>query len=167
MIANTKIKSENNYKKLYKAACASKTKNVLETRIRLSDFEYVGIPISYVESNLKLDKYTLKDLRNLLTKYYKKPKKEYKPKVKKEKVAKPKLSDKQKEYKQYLKSPQWKKKRLEIIMRDNFTCRKCGIGVTPSMAEVHHLTYQRIFKELPSDLITLCRNCHMKEHELA
>jgi 5-methylcytosine-specific restriction endonuclease McrA len=31
-----------------------------------------------------------------------------------------------KTYSELLKSPKWQKKRLEIMSRDKFTCKKCG-----------------------------------------
>jgi predicted HNH restriction endonuclease len=29
---------------------------------------------------------------------------------------------------------------------------------------VHHLTYIRVFQELPSDLVALCKPCHAEIH---
>ena len=69
-------------------------------------------------------------------------------------------------YSDKLKSPKWQKKRLEIMSRDKFTCKKCGD--TESQLHVHHKEY--IDGNDPWDyennmLITLCEHCH-KEIEL-
>lgn len=69
------------------------------------------------------------------------------------------------DYKELLKSPKWQKLRLEVLQRDNFTCCKCGSNDKP--LNVHHLYYKSGNKpwEYPlSSLITLCEDCHGKEH---
>jgi 5-methylcytosine-specific restriction endonuclease McrA len=70
------------------------------------------------------------------------------------------------EYAIKLKSPHWQKKRLEILQRDNFTCRHCDD--TEITLHVHHIRYE--FGRDPWDygnenLITLCENCHQHEQE--
>src|SRR5262249_11952584 len=40
-------------------------------------------------------------------------------------------------------------------------CEKCG---TRPAIEVSHLTYLRVFQELPSELVALCRQCHSEIH---
>lgn len=67
-------------------------------------------------------------------------------------------------YAEKLKDPRWQKKRLEILSRDKFTCKKCKD--TQNTLHVHHLTYARHLEpwDIPSDfLTTLCGNCHEKE----
>lgn len=64
-------------------------------------------------------------------------------------------------YYEALKSPKWQKKRLEIMERDNFKCRKCGDKDTT--LNVHHLEYGKGKKPWDYDnfkLITLCQDCH-------
>lgn len=66
-----------------------------------------------------------------------------------------------------LRDPRWQKKRLEILQRDNFTCRKCKDETIT--LHIHH-TFYRKQETLPWDypdksLITLCENCH--EYETA
>ena len=61
----------------------------------------------------------------------------------------------------YFNSSQWKLARSRILQRDNFNCKRCG---TDNHLEVHHLTYIRFGRELSSDLVTLCRNCHQAVH---
>lgn len=69
-------------------------------------------------------------------------------------------------YKQKLQDPQWQKKRLTIMERDQWACRGCGDK--ESMLCVHHLEYKRGANpwEYPDDkLVTLCPGCHEDEHE--
>lgn len=60
----------------------------------------------------------------------------------------------------YLKTPQWAARRKAALERDGFCCVKCGGLAT----QVHHLTYDRWQQEELSDLESLCRGCHEKEH---
>lgn len=67
-------------------------------------------------------------------------------------------------YAEKLKDPRWQKKRLEILNRDSFTCRKCKD--TKTTLHVHHTTYSSHMEpwEIPSEwLITLCSECHESE----
>ena len=64
-------------------------------------------------------------------------------------------------YAEKLKSPKWQKKRLEILSRDEFTCKLCGD--TEETLHVHHLKYEK--GKHPADidskhLITYCAECH-------
>lgn len=65
-------------------------------------------------------------------------------------------------YHEYLKSDRWAALRLEILERDGYKCCECG---SSRNLHVHHTTYKRIFDEQSSDLITLCRDCHKKQHK--
>ena len=68
-------------------------------------------------------------------------------------------------YSDKLKDPRWQKKRLEILQRDNFTCRICKD--IDSTLHVHHITYNgNPFDADENDLITLCDKCHKTEHDL-
>jgi 5-methylcytosine-specific restriction endonuclease McrA len=64
-------------------------------------------------------------------------------------------------YHWYLGSAFWRERREFILQRANFTCEKCG---KRRAIEVHHLTYIRVFQELPSDLIAVCQPCHAEIH---
>jgi hypothetical protein len=67
-------------------------------------------------------------------------------------------------YAEKLKDPRWQRKRLEILQRDDFTCKKCGDKQTT--LHVHH---RRYFKgndpwDYPNELlVTLCEDCHEVE----
>lgn len=60
------------------------------------------------------------------------------------------------------KHPLWQKKRLEIMQRDEFTCRSCGADSVT--LNVHHASpYKKgmaPWQYDESDLITLCEKCH-------
>jgi|WetSurMetagenome_2_1015567.scaffolds.fasta_scaffold161764_2 hypothetical protein len=65
------------------------------------------------------------------------------------------------EYYEKLKDPRWQKKRLEILERDEWSCRNCGDHETT--LHVHHIFY--LPKNDPWEisngfLITLCEKCH-------
>ena len=69
------------------------------------------------------------------------------------------------DYKEQIKSPKWQKRRLEIMERDNFTCQICGCR--DKTLHVHHTNYipeREIWEYEDNQLITLCENCHRKEH---
>jgi len=67
-------------------------------------------------------------------------------------------------YDEYLRSEDWQDRRQQVLSRDRRRCTKCN---SPHYLQVHHLTYSRVGKEEMEDLITLCRNCHEKEHGIA
>ncbi len=64
-------------------------------------------------------------------------------------------------YGEKLKDPQWQKKRLEILNRDQFTCQLCSDETTE--LQVHHLSYEYGKEpwEYPNEnFVTYCRFCH-------
>lgn len=68
-----------------------------------------------------------------------------------------------KEHQEYLKSPKWKNIRQKVLRRDNFICQGC---LENQATEVHHLTYKHWKDELMFELISICRTCHEKEHNV-
>lgn len=67
-------------------------------------------------------------------------------------------------YSEKLKDPRWQKKRLEVLNRDNFTCRICGDNT--STLHAHHKFYERGKEPWEYDikhLVTLCEICHDSE----
>lgn len=63
-------------------------------------------------------------------------------------------------YSQKLKDPRWQKKRLNILNRDNFSCRFCGDDKTE--LHVHHKSYYgNPWEQVNDELVTLCKYCHM------
>lgn len=75
----------------------------------------------------------------------------------------------QKKYANYIDNDEnWQKKRIERMRIDDYTCQGCGSkGCTANPLQVHHLTYNNIYKEdVEKDLVTLCRSCHMTVHHM-
>lgn len=67
----------------------------------------------------------------------------------------------QKEYRQYLTTKNWKDKRSKVLARANNLCEGCG---DRTATEVHHLTYRNVGDELLFELVALCSTCHSKAH---
>jgi len=67
-------------------------------------------------------------------------------------------------YSDKLKHPNWQRKRLEVLNRDNFTCRMCGD--TETCLNVHHTMYQgEPWQADVATLRTVCEDCHKVLHE--
>jgi len=59
---------------------------------------------------------------------------------------------------------EWNRVRREILERDAFRCQDCGAHKNLC---VHHVKDKSKFPELtyePTNLITLCKSCHVKRH---
>lgn len=64
-------------------------------------------------------------------------------------------------YKDKLRDPRWQKKRLEILKRDKWRCKKCKDEKTE--LHVHHLYYDGEPWEVDnSALVALCAHCHFE-----
>lgn len=68
----------------------------------------------------------------------------------------------------FYRSPEWERKRIVILKRDNYLCRECGRygKVTPANV-VHHVIPLSERPDLRLDnrnLISLCEECHNKMH---
>ena len=68
-------------------------------------------------------------------------------------------------YRDYLQSDAWKAKRRLVLEFLGHRCVKCGIHLTETTANIHHLTYERVKNESLDDLIPLCKTCHKREHK--
>jgi 5-methylcytosine-specific restriction endonuclease McrA len=67
-------------------------------------------------------------------------------------------------YAERLRDPRWQKLRLEVMQRDNFTCRNCG--AKDRELQIHHLRYGEDICQPPEFLETLCVDCHSeREHD--
>jgi hypothetical protein len=67
------------------------------------------------------------------------------------------------EYKSYLSSAVWKKKRYDALLRDKWTCSHCGKKAT----EVHHKRYPKTLGDEPLEwLESICKSCHYKLHSI-
>lgn len=65
-------------------------------------------------------------------------------------------------YARYIESKWWAAKRLQKLRSEQFTCEKCG----GQASEVHHKHYDSLGREKNKDLVSICRQCHQKEHDL-
>lgn len=66
------------------------------------------------------------------------------------------------DYAKYIRSPKWKAKRAEVILRAGGTCERCSIW---PVVNVHHLTYARLGDERLTDLMGVCAMCHDQIHK--
>lgn len=72
-----------------------------------------------------------------------------------------------KEYLEYLKSESWQQKRRNLARSADAKCYCCGAIPRPgNPLDLHHLTYERLGHELPTDLVAICRSCHDIVHDL-
>lgn len=68
-------------------------------------------------------------------------------------------------YKEQLNHPIWKKKRVEILERDEFTCQQCGDK--DKTLHVHHYCYENkgMAWDVPNHaLVAICEDCHFIGH---
>lgn len=61
----------------------------------------------------------------------------------------------------YRKTDAWLQKRQLVLNRDGHECKVCG---KIKRLQVHHLTYDMLFREPLEHLITLCFECHESVH---
>ena len=60
-------------------------------------------------------------------------------------------------YDEYLESDEWKGRRARVLRRAGHTCEACGVATA---TQVHHLTYEHLFREPLFDLRAVCVPCH-------
>lgn len=60
------------------------------------------------------------------------------------------------EYRAYMHSPTWYKRRARVLRLADYRCRVCGGKAT----QVHHVTYENFGHEPDCDLTALCKDCH-------
>lgn len=61
-------------------------------------------------------------------------------------------------YAEYLRSPEWDRRRKRKLAAAGYRCQLCNAGNT--RLDVHHRTYERRGSERDADLIVLCADCH-------
>jgi hypothetical protein len=66
------------------------------------------------------------------------------------------------DYHEYINSPRWKKRADRIKKRVG--C--CSVCKSTNNLNVHHKTYERLGRERNKDLVVLCRDCHLIEHDI-
>lgn len=68
------------------------------------------------------------------------------------------------DYKEYIKSPEWKETSRKAKERVDYHCQLCNKEGNDTTLNTHHNNYERLGLELDSDLIVLCKGCHKKHH---
>jgi len=69
-------------------------------------------------------------------------------------------------YTDQLKHPKWQRRRLEIMQRDGFACKRCSAD--DKTLNVHHKLYHSgaaPWEYADDELVTLCEDCHEAEHK--
>lgn len=66
------------------------------------------------------------------------------------------------EYREYLRSDHWIKFKHGYSRKYKNECYLCG---DTQWLELHHVTYERLGKELQTDVVYLCRDCHELVHQ--
>jgi hypothetical protein len=65
------------------------------------------------------------------------------------------------DYSNYLQSQQWHRKKENRKALDQNQCRLC---FATTQLQVHHVTYEKLFNEPMSHLLTVCKSCHEVIH---
>ena len=70
--------------------------------------------------------------------------------------------------KKFYKSAAWKRKRKQVLERDNWECQKCkergGYSKATTVHHIKHLTDRPDLALTGSNLVSLCSTCHNEEH---
>lgn len=69
-------------------------------------------------------------------------------------------------YKDQLKDKRWKKLANKIRKRDEYTCQMCGSHKKLQVHHKHYIAGKMAWEYNDSDLITLCKDCHKKIHNI-
>lgn len=73
------------------------------------------------------------------------------------------MTERQRKYREYLKTEHWNCLRLAALKRDQLKCCKCKGG--GRVLQVHHKFYRKEWTDTElEDLISLCIPCHKDEH---
>lgn len=106
-----------------------------------------------------------KDLKNWLSSVYREGKHPIVVKGSKFYYTTPKkeaVKSKSMDYHDYLKSPEWRLLKSEIVKERGSACQLClkKVGL-----ELHHMSYKRLGKEDKRDVLLVCRSCHSYIHK--
>jgi len=65
-------------------------------------------------------------------------------------------------YREYIKSPEWKERSRRFIDKAGHRCHRCGASGRGIILQSHHRHYGTLGCEMPSDVEILCIGCHRK-----
>lgn len=68
-----------------------------------------------------------------------------------------------KNYRDYMRSPEWQVLRAQVVIRDKGICQECS----KTGSHVHHMSYENGPNEEGENLILLCKECHDAIHRRA
>lgn len=63
-------------------------------------------------------------------------------------------------YQRHITSKKWQRFKRRVKLSRGECCERCGAASVG--LEVHHVTYERLGNELPSDVLVLCHRCHLE-----
>lgn len=70
-------------------------------------------------------------------------------------------------YAKYRRSRHWHRVRARRLEVDGHRCVVCKGRSGDPRLEVHHVSYERLWRERLEDVVTLCVRCHAAEHQWA
>jgi hypothetical protein len=78
------------------------------------------------------------------------------------------MTHRQKLYREYRRTDAWKLKSDQAKAAAGFRCQMVWNGqrCPNRCTQTHHVTYARLFHELPEDLMALCDGCHRRVHHI-
>lgn len=65
------------------------------------------------------------------------------------------------DYHEYLKSPEWRALKNQVVKERGPNCQLCG---DKEQIHLHHMSYKRLGKEDKRDLLLVCKSCHAYIH---
>ncbi len=83
------------------------------------------------------------------------------PRIIKPIYVNPSKKFKRPDYRKYMKSKVWAKRRIEFYSKFGKECAICGKKKT----QLHHMTYQNLGREEDDDLVALCNHHHDQLHQ--
>ena len=169
------------YDSLNRKALETDFKAIIRHRRRLSytEFDILGIkPIRDFKEEIEIDNLTNKQLmlfiecddekkrmakkhRRVSIRGDRSKRNKRQPKHRNKKKVK---SSHKKAYDKYIDSDQWTMMRWGLFYKRGEKCERCG---KTENLQVHHKTYENLFREKFADLEILCKECHRKEHGLS
>jgi len=83
---------------------------------------------------------------------------------KRKKKSKKRINKRKRDYNAYIKSVKWRNFKKAILKDRGYYCELCGDKFLN--LDLHHIHYDNFKKELPGDVLLLCRGCHFKLHKV-